>query len=138
MSHHRFLDHAVQGASLWIQDVASAWGVSDEERCVAALRATLHVLRDRLPIDEAAHLSAQLPVVVRGVFFEGWQPSRVPDRMHRTELLERIRRDAALESVDEAAAAARAVAQVLWKRTTEGAMAHVVGVLPIDLTDVVS
>jgi uncharacterized protein (DUF2267 family) len=138
MTHHRFLDHAVQGASIWIRDVGSAWGVSDEERCVAALRATLHALRDRLPIDEAAHLAAQLPVLVRGMYFEGWVPSRTPARMHRRDLLERIRHDAGLETVDEAAFAARAVSQVLWKHTTEGAMAHVIGVLPIDLTEVFS
>jgi uncharacterized protein (DUF2267 family) len=52
-----------------------------------ALRAVLQTLRDRLPVDDAAHFAAQLPMLVRGLFYEGWRPSKVPIKMHRNEFL---------------------------------------------------
>jgi len=33
---------------------------------------------DRLPITIAANFAAQLPELLRGVFYDGWSPSRVP------------------------------------------------------------
>jgi uncharacterized protein (DUF2267 family) len=33
----------------------------------------LHALRDRLPPEIAVHLSAQLPMLVRGIYYEGWK-----------------------------------------------------------------
>ena len=45
------------------------------------LRLSLHALRDRMPVTEAAQLSAQLPILLRGVFFEGWRPSATPTKV---------------------------------------------------------
>ena len=46
------------------------------------LRSVLHQLRDHLTLKEAVDLSAQLPMIVRGMYFEGWQPNKVPDNVH--------------------------------------------------------
>jgi uncharacterized protein (DUF2267 family) len=32
----------------------------------------LHAPRDRLPPEVAVHLGAQFPMLVRGVYYEGW------------------------------------------------------------------
>jgi uncharacterized protein (DUF2267 family) len=138
MTRHHVVERAVDGANVWIHDLETSWGIDDRDRAVAALRAVLHVLRDRLPIEETAHLSAQLPVLIRGLFFEGWQPSHQPARLHREEVLVRIAREAGLLWEDEAQEACRAVAQVLWNHTTEGVMSHVLAVLPVDLVDLFS
>src|SRR5262249_39062981 len=37
--------------------------------------AVLHALRDRLQIGLAVHLGAQLPLLVRGLYYDQWQPS---------------------------------------------------------------
>jgi len=50
-----------------------------------ALRATLHALRDRLPVEETAELAAQLPMLVRGVYYEGWDPTGKPVRERSLE-----------------------------------------------------
>lgn len=55
------------------------------------LRAVLHTLRDRLPVSEAANLAAQMPILLRGVFYEGWKPEEVPIKMNLPEFLEQIR-----------------------------------------------
>jgi uncharacterized protein (DUF2267 family) len=42
------------------------------------LGAVLRTLRDRLPIGLAAHLGAQLPLLVRGACYDRWQPRAKP------------------------------------------------------------
>jgi uncharacterized protein (DUF2267 family) len=44
-------------------------------------------MRDRLPLADAVHFAAQLPLFLRGLFYEGWQPSKVPIKMSREEFL---------------------------------------------------
>jgi len=38
-------------------------------------------------------MAAQLPTLIRGLFFEGWKPAKVPVKMTRQEFLERVRRE---------------------------------------------
>jgi uncharacterized protein (DUF2267 family) len=52
------------------------WG--DRSRAYQALRAVLHAIRDRLPVEEAAHLRAELPMLARGFYYESWKPSATP------------------------------------------------------------
>ena len=38
------------------------------------LRAVLQSLRDQMNVHETAHFAAQLPLLLRGSFYEGWNP----------------------------------------------------------------
>jgi uncharacterized protein (DUF2267 family) len=69
------------------------WPRTRRNQSYAALRAVLHALRDRLPVDESAQLAAQLPMLVRGIYYDGWDPSRVPVKMHRAEFEARVRQE---------------------------------------------
>jgi uncharacterized protein (DUF2267 family) len=69
------------------------WPKERRNQSYGALRAVLHALRDRLTVEETAHLAAQLPMLIRGVYYTGWDPSRVPVKMHRDEFLARVRRE---------------------------------------------
>ena len=77
-AHLDVLDRSVEKANIWINDVATELGTTDRHEAYRALRAFLHVLRDRLPVAETAQLSSQLPLLVRGVFYENWRPAGTP------------------------------------------------------------
>ena len=62
------------------------------DQALSALRVVLHTLRDRLPLNEGANLGAQLPELVRGIYYEGWVPSRVPVKMNKEEFIDEVRR----------------------------------------------
>lgn len=95
MSNHiEALHSSMQKTHEWIRDVAFELGDDDRHQAYAALRATLHALRDRLNVEQSAHLSAQLPLVLRGVYFEGWRPSQTPQRLRsQEEFLQHVRRE---------------------------------------------
>lgn len=78
MSGHHNFDHTVQEANQWLHKITAELHFEDARHAYPALRATLHALRDRLAPADAVHLSAQLPMVVRGLYFEGWKMSRTP------------------------------------------------------------
>ena len=62
-----------------------------------ALRVVLHALRDRMTVEDAVHLSAQLPLFIKGVFFDGWKPNEVPIKMNRAEFVQRVAREFRLD-----------------------------------------
>ena len=73
------LDHAMETAYTWINDVAREFDTEDREFAYRVLRAWLHTLRDRLTVEASAHFAAQLPDLIRGIFYAGWNPSAVPE-----------------------------------------------------------
>jgi uncharacterized protein (DUF2267 family) len=72
------LDHAPQVVAEWKNELKDDLDWDDRSRCYLLFRETLHAVRDYLTVDEAADLSAQLPILVRGIYFDGWVPSRTP------------------------------------------------------------
>jgi len=75
----------------WITVIQEELGCQDEREAYAALRAVLHTLRDRLNIDEAVHLGAELPMMIRGTYYEGWDPSNKPLKIRTAnEFLEHV------------------------------------------------
>ena len=79
------LDSAVQDAHLWVNEVAGELRLDDRRIALHVLRAVLHTLRNRLPIEVMANLSAQLPLLIRGLFFENWEPQAKPVHHQRLD-----------------------------------------------------
>ena len=70
-------DRTLQQTNLWLKDLELALGAS-RHQAYAALRATFHALRDRLPPETAMNFAAQLPILLRGVYGEGWSLAERP------------------------------------------------------------
>lgn len=70
------LENNIHQTMDWIYAIEEAchWEEENQKKAFTALRAVLHELRRLLPLEEAAHFSAQLPLIIRGIFFEGWHP----------------------------------------------------------------
>ena len=71
----RNFNASLQKTYEWLQHVEDALSTDDRPTAYHALRAVLHALRDRLTPVEACELAAELPAMLRGIYFEGWSPA---------------------------------------------------------------
>jgi len=91
MSHLPVLESTIQKTHEWLKEIADGLGFLNQKAAYAALRATLHALRDRLPLQNAAQFGAQLPMVIRGAYYEGWSPLAEPSKVrHKQEFLDTV------------------------------------------------
>lgn len=121
----------------WIKSLQAEMNTEDKRLAMATLRAVFQSLRDRLTLNEMAHVSAQLPVFMRGLFFEGWRPSAQPTRESKREqflmsVYARMKYVKRPEKFD-LEAATRACLRVIGKHVSAGEMKQVEKNLPADL-----
>ena len=66
------LDATVQKTNHLLKHIEGAYGWPKERRnqSYAALRSVLQTLRERLTVEETAQFAAQLPMLVRGLYYE--------------------------------------------------------------------
>ena len=125
--------HAIQNTQEWLKELSDNGELADSQESLAVLRAVLHRLRDRLTMEEAVDLGAQLPTMIRGIYYEGWQPSRTPTKVRSRQ-----------EFVDDVSArefpnavpveqAIRDVFAVLARHCDPGEISDVIGQLPSEL-----
>lgn len=128
-------DATVEKTNHILHDIEQAYGWPKERRnqSYAALRTVLHALRDRLTVEVSAQLAAQLPMLVRGIYYDGWDPSVVPMKMDREEFLARIRLEFPYSIDDGIPRLVDTVLQVLRRNITEGEWDDVKSTLPKDL-----
>lgn len=67
-------ESTLQKSNLWLKDLSTKMGSASSQEAYQALRTVLHALRDRLTVDESAEFAAQMPMLIRGMYFEGWNP----------------------------------------------------------------
>lgn len=70
-------DKTLQSTNLWLDEIMADIG-PDRRAAWKILSTVLHKLRDRLGPDLAAHLAAQLPLLVRGAYYDLYEPSKQP------------------------------------------------------------
>jgi uncharacterized protein (DUF2267 family) len=134
------VDRSIEKTNEWLNQLSSELGKPDDRRyAFRVLRAFLHTLRDRLPVNESADLAAQLPVLLRGVYFDGWRPSKVPLKYHDiASFLDELAREAGLTGRTEAAYAAEATARVLGRHVSDGELRDVRAALPAGIGDLLT
>jgi uncharacterized protein (DUF2267 family) len=129
-------DTTVHKTNTWLKDVAQNLGVQDRRKAYRSLRATMHALRDRLTVEEAAQFSAQLPMLMRGIYYEGWDPTGKPLReRHLNEYLAQVRRELGPDDDIDPEQAARAVFHAFAQHITAGEIDDVKQVLPREIRE---
>jgi uncharacterized protein (DUF2267 family) len=121
----------------WIREVMSILGTRDERKGLRALRAGLHTLRDHLPPAEVVHLGAQLPMLLRGLYYEGWRPEARRKRPRDADGVWRaVRVHLGPDSTLDPARVLGAVLGVLDHHVSAGELRDVAHTLPRALSDV--
>jgi uncharacterized protein (DUF2267 family) len=129
-------DKTVQESNLWLKDLMERLGTYDRHHAYSTLRAVLHVLRDRIGPENAAHLGAQLPMLLRGLFYEGWDPTGKPTKeRHEAQFLARVGELLPQSSETEVKAGLHAVFDVLSKKIDRGSAIKLASILPKELRE---
>lgn len=125
------IERSVEKAHIWLKELAEELGDEDHQYAYRALRAVLHTLRDRMTVEVAAKFAAQLPTLIRGIYYEDWTPSRTPLAIHDVDaFLDRVAKEGRMAGETEASLAVTAVMRVLREHVTPGEIDGVLAVLP--------
>ncbi len=88
-------DTTLQETNVWLKELMTRLDTADRHQAYQVLRATLHVFRDRIGVENAVHFGAQLPMLIRGFYYEGWQPSKPQTKTrHLNDFLAAIEEEA--------------------------------------------
>jgi uncharacterized protein (DUF2267 family) len=127
-------DGTIQTTNIWLNDLADQLGWQDKHRVYRALSVVLHALRDRLSVEQAVALGAQLPMLVRGFYYDGYHPADKPIKERKKEEFLAHVAMAFRDDLDiDAEAIARAVFQVIAKHVSPGEIKHVKITLPAEI-----
>ena len=126
-------DHTVQETNTWLKEIAEYLEAPNRQVAYHALRGVLFALRDRLTVEETFNLAAQLPLLIRGLFFEGYKPAGRPQKYHAAEFLARVEREVQTVGGATPERATRAVLLVMYQHIAEGELLDIFDELPKDL-----
>jgi len=138
MSSADILAKSIQKTDIWMKGAAKELKWRDRHRAYIALRAVLHALRDRLTNREAVQLGAQLPTMIRGIYYEAWTLPDKPVR-DRTKysFLSEIQKSFGRNNVPgvDTAHVARSILRLLSSKISEGEIDDIRAVLPKALAE---
>ncbi|MFC3502356.1 DUF2267 domain-containing protein [Micromonospora krabiensis] len=128
-------ESSLDKTNLILKDIESAYGWPKAQRnqSYAALRTVLHLLRDRLPVQESVEFAQQLPILVRGIYFDGWRPSDVPVKLNREDFLYEVRQGFPYDVEGGPERITQVVLDTLRKHVTQGEWQEVKDTMPRDL-----
>jgi uncharacterized protein (DUF2267 family) len=127
-------DKTVQESNLWLKDIMDRLNTEDRHHAYSTLRAVLHALRDRIGAESAAHLGAQLPMLLRGLYYEGWDPTNKPTKeRHEEAFVAHIARELPRALPDEVHRGTFAVLDVLSKHVDRGEAVKIANMFPDEL-----
>jgi uncharacterized protein (DUF2267 family) len=135
-AHVAAFDKTIEKTNSWLGQLQATLDWDDRERAYHALRAVLHAVRDRLPPNEAVDFGAQLPMLVRGFFYDGWHPADKPLKYrHKQPFLERIAKSAPAIDAAELERVVTAVFALLSAELPQGERDQVRRALPAELRE---
>lgn len=124
-------ENTVRTTNEWLDQLCSDLGRDDHQQAYRILRAVLMAVRDRLTVEEATDLGGQLPMLVRGLYFEGYNPSKTPARERDLDAFLAHVAENLQEGVDgDPEQDTRAVFRLLDRHVTAGQISHVKTMMP--------
>jgi len=132
------LDATVQRTNAWLKELMLELNWSDRRKTYTAFRCIVHVLRDHLSIKDAIALGDELPMLIRGMYFEHWDPSGDSLQLRsRDEFISYLSASLARNGLSGISAemVTRAFFRLLDRKATEGEIADLQLILPADLID---
>ena len=129
------IDDTVNETNNWLNILGQELGLN-HQHAYHTLRAGLHTLRDRLPVDHVAALGAQLPHLIRGVYYENWRPADTPTKLRSTgQYAEALKAHLTDAHDPDPETAARAVFGLLKGKLGSGIMGKIRDSLPADVAE---
>jgi uncharacterized protein (DUF2267 family) len=125
----------IQKTQEWLKELIDNGDLADTQESLAVLRAVLHHLRDRLTPEEAVDLGAQLPTLIRGIYYEGWQPRKRPTRIRSKQEFVYEVADKDFPNAVPSEQAIRDVFALLAHHCDPGEISDVIGQLPGELKE---
>jgi uncharacterized protein (DUF2267 family) len=130
------IERSVHKTNEWLSDLDRELDSDDRAMAWRVLKAYLQVLRDRLLVNEAAQLAAQFTHLIRGAYYEGYNPDRTPETIRDPDVyLARLAERGQLSDVEEARRVAVAGTNVLRRHVTEGELDDVLSQLPREIRE---
>ena len=131
-------DLTIQRTNNWLKDLMQELNWTDRRNTYLVFRCALHALRDHMPVSEAVFLGEQLPMLLRGAYFEHWNPSGKPEKLNSQAdffdtLSIYLARDG--ESTSGAEAVMRALFRFLERKAADGEIEDIQSLLPRVLHD---
>jgi len=124
-------DTTLQETNHWLRLMMGELGTDNRRAAFNALRGALHAVRDRIGTDNAVHLGAQLPMLLRGAYYEGWHPAGTPTReRHLVDFIDHVATELPRDTDLNPAEAARACFAVMGRCVDRGEMDKLRQVLP--------
>ncbi len=131
-------DLTVQRTNTWLKELMQELNWSDRRKAYIGLRCVLHALRDHLSVDQAVYVGEQFPILIRGIYYEHWNPTGKPRLLRSQEeffssLEGSLARDG--EHTSNAEALTRAVFRLLERKASDGEIQDVQHIIPKPLTN---
>lgn len=128
-------DRTLEKTHQFINDVSEAINIDDKHVTFIGIKAVLHALRDRIPLEEAAQLGSQFPILLAGFYYQGWKPAATPTKERSvTAFIDKVRQNLPQEDYPlEIEALIRGVFTTLSQWVTAGEIDDVINMLPQDV-----
>ena len=138
-------DTYITKANVFLKEIAEEIGEPENKaKAGRVLRAVLHALRSRLSVEESIHMIAQLPILIKGLYVDGWHLTRLNGSLNTfSDFLTEVKKfDGNLGNKDfnndrDSLRMIRAVLRVLKKYVSEGEMQHLKVQLPDEIADII-
>ncbi len=119
----------------WLNELAEELNWDEPDMVYHALRAVLHQLRDRLPMNESVQLACQLPMLIRGCYYESWDPKPHPEHLHAEAFVARVALAFPGDFTIDPEQVTKAVLRIISQHVSEGELLDVQACLPADYRD---